>query len=148
METGTLSHEGIVGAGAAVDFLASLSRTTAPRRERLRQVSRELHARGAELLARLWHGLAAVRGVTLYGPPPGSERTATLVFTLAGHDSEQVARHLAGRGVFVSNGDFYATTVARVYGRERDGFVRAGCAAYTTSEEIERLLAAVRELAA
>ena len=147
METGTLSHEGIVGSGAAVDFLASLSRAAAPRRERLRQVSRELHARGAELLGRLWHGLAAVRGVTLYGPPPGSARTATLVFTLAGYDSAEVARHLAGRGVFVSNGDFYASTVARVYGRERDGFVRAGCAAYTTADEVERLVAGVRELA-
>jgi len=147
METGTLSHEGIVGSGAAVDFLASLSRAAAPRRERLRQVSRELHARGAELLGRLWHGLAAVRGVTLYGPPPGSARTATLVFTLAGYDSAEVARHLAGRGVFVSNGDFYASTVARVYGRERDGFVRAGCAAYTTADEVERLVAGVGELA-
>ena len=148
METGTLSHEGIVGAGAAVDYLASLSQAGAPRRERLRQVSRELHARGAELLARLWQGLASLRGVTLYGPLPGSARTATLVFTLAGHESAEVARHLAGRGVFVSNGDFYASTVARVYGRERDGFVRAGCAAYTSSEEVERLLAGVRELAA
>ena len=148
LETGTLSHEGIVGAGAAVDFLAALSRAAAPRRERLRQVSRELHARGAELVGKLWHGLAALRGVTLYGPPPGSERTATLVFTVAGQESAAVARHLAGRGVFVSNGDFYATTVARVYGREQDGFVRAGCAAYTTSDEVERLLAAVRELTA
>jgi selenocysteine lyase/cysteine desulfurase len=49
--------------------------------------------------------------------------------------------------VFVSHGDFYATTVARIYGRERDGFVRAGCAAYTTADEVERLLEAVRKLA-
>ena len=148
METGTLNHEGIVGAGAAVDYLASLSQAGAPRRERLRQVSRELHARGAELLARLWQGLASLPGVTLYGPPPASARTATLSSRSPATKCRGSPRHLAGRGVFVSHGDFYATTVARIYGRERDGFVRAGCAAYTTSEEVERLLAGVRELAA
>ena len=55
---------------------------------------------------------------------------------------------LAARAVFVSHGDFYATTVARIYGREQEGFVRAGCAAYTTEAEVERLLEGVRELAA
>ncbi|TLZ22910.1 MAG: aminotransferase class V-fold PLP-dependent enzyme, partial [Gammaproteobacteria bacterium] len=68
------------------------------------------------------------------------ERTPTVAFTLRGIDSGGVARSLAGRGVFVSHGDFYAATVARVLGHERDGFVRAGCAAYTTSDEIERLI--------
>jgi selenocysteine lyase/cysteine desulfurase len=48
--------------------------------------------------------------------------------------------------VFVSHGDFYASTVARVYDREQEGFVRAGCAAYTTADEVERLLEGVREL--
>src|SRR5437762_3379107 len=55
-------------------------------------------------------------------------------------------RSLAGRDVFVAHGDFYAATVARVLGHERDGFVRAGCAAYTTSDEIERLIDGVRRL--
>ncbi len=146
LETGTLNHEGIVGAGAAVEFLASLARTEQPRRARLAQVSAALDERAGELLAKLWHGLAAIRGVRLYGPPPGSARTATLSFTLAGQTPEAIATALAARGVFVSHGDFYATTVARVYGREQEGFVRAGCAAYTTADEVERLLEGVREL--
>ena len=148
LETGTLNHEGIVGAGAAVDFLASLSDAGGPRRARLARVCAVLHERGDELIARLWHGLAAIRGAQLYGPAPGSARTATLSFTLANRSPEQIAVALAERAVFVSNGDFYATTVARVYGREQEGFVRAGCAAYTTAEEVERLLQGVRELAA
>jgi cysteine desulfurase family protein (TIGR01976 family) len=147
LETGTLNHEGIVGAGAAIEYLASLTRADLPRRERLAQVAGVLHERGAELLGKLWSGLAAIPGVTLYGPPPASARTATLSFTLAGHDAEAIATALAARGVFVSHGDFYATTVARIYGRERDGFVRAGCAAYTTADEVARLLEAVRKLA-
>jgi len=47
----------------------------------------------------------------------------------------------------VSHGDFYASTVARVLGHERDGLVRAGCAAYTTAQEVERLVEGVRGLA-
>jgi cysteine desulfurase family protein (TIGR01976 family) len=147
LETGTLNHEGIVGAGAAVDFLASLAAEGGARRARLARVCAGLHQRGEDLIARLWHGLAAIRGVKLYGPAPGTARTATLSFTLAGRSPEEIAVALAERAVFVSNGDFYATTVARIYGREQEGFVRAGCAAYTSADEVERLLQGVRELA-
>lgn len=146
LETGTLNHEGIVGAAAAVDFLASLAGEELPRRARLEQTSAALHARGEELIGKLWHGLTAMPDVTLYGPPPGTARTATLSFTHARHSPEAIALALAERGVFVSHGDFYATTVARIYGREQAGFVRAGCAAYTTADEVERLLEGVRQL--
>ncbi|MBV9698467.1 MAG: cysteine desulfurase-like protein [Gammaproteobacteria bacterium] len=146
LETGTLNHEGIVGAGAAVDFIAGLCPEPLARRERLARVCAALHERGAGLLGQLWQGLAALPDVRLYGPPPGTPRTATVCFTHARHDTGAVARALAGHGVFVSNGDFYATTVARRYGLEAHGFVRAGCAAYTSAEEVRRLLDAVRAL--
>jgi cysteine desulfurase family protein (TIGR01976 family) len=147
LETGTLNHEGIVGAGATIDFLASLAGEGGPRRERLARTSQALHERGAELLRHVWSGLGGISGVELYGPPPGSARTATLSFSVRGYHSAAVARALAERGVFVSNGDFYASTAVRVLGHEHDGLVRAGCAAYTTREEVERLLEGVRELA-
>ena len=146
LETGTLNHEGIVGAGAAVDYLASLAAGPAARRERLARVSQELHARADALLRQLWNGLEQTAGVKVYGPPPGTPRTATLSFAVAGHPSAAVAAHLAARGVFVSHGDFYATTAVRLLGHEHDGLVRAGCAAYTTADEIGRLLEGVRQL--
>jgi cysteine desulfurase family protein (TIGR01976 family) len=146
LETGTLNHEGIVGAAAAVDFLASLSVADVPRRERLGRVSQCLQQRGAVLLRQLWDGLRAIPGVELYGLPPGGDRTPTVSFTLVGRDAGDVATALAARGIFVSHGDFYASTVARVLGHERDGLVRAGCAAYTTAEEVERLVEGVRGL--
>ena len=147
LETGTLNHEGIVGAGAAIDFLASLAPDGDSRRARLQRACGVLHERADELLGKLWHGLGAIRGVQLYGPQPGTPRTATLAFTLEGRSTESIAVALAERGVFVSHGDFYATTVARIYGREAEGFVRAGCAAYTSADEVGRLLEGVRELA-
>jgi len=146
LETGTQNHEGIVGAAAAVDFLADIG-AGASRRERLTTAFGALHGSGGTLVARLWEGLGDISGVRLYGPPPQSRRTPTISFTLAGHTAADVARALAERAVFVSSGDFYATTVVERMGQGRDGLVRAGCACYTTVDEVERLIDGVRALA-
>jgi cysteine desulfurase family protein (TIGR01976 family) len=146
LETGTQSHEAIVGAAAAVDFLASLAPHVPTRREAVRQTMTELHERGLRQATRLWNELRALPGVAVYGPPPSRPRTSTLSFVVAGTDSTTVAGHCAARGLFVSNGDFYALTVARRFGHADDGFVRLGCAAYTTDDEVERVIAAIGEL--
>jgi len=142
-ETGTQNHEGIAGASAAVDFLASLA-PGATRRERLRAGLEQLHQRSDALITQLWNGLREIGRVRLYGPPPGRARTPTIAFTVDGVSSAKVAKKLAERGVFLSHGDFYAMTVVERLGQTPDGLVRAGCACYTTPEEIDRLLAGVR----
>jgi cysteine desulfurase family protein (TIGR01976 family) len=146
LETGTLNHEGIVGAGAAVEFLASLARE-GERTARLRRSLDALHERGRGLVERLWTGLREIRQVRLFGPPPGRPRTPTVAFTVDGRTSDEVATALAAQGLFVSNGDFYATTVVQRLGLTAQGLVRAGCACYTTAEEVDRLIAGVRSLA-
>jgi cysteine desulfurase family protein (TIGR01976 family) len=153
-ETGTQNHEGIVGAAAAVDFLASLAHgaPTAPlevsaRRERLRRAFEALHGRGAALTKLMWEGLSEIEGVKLYGPPPAEPRTPTVAFTVEGVASTEVARLLAARGLFLSHGDFYAATVVERLELLPEGLVRAGCACYTTRDEVERLVAGVREIA-
>ena len=145
-ESGTLNHEGIVGAGAAVDFLASLAGGAGTRRERLAASFGELHARSCSLFGRLWAGLSEIEGVRLYGPPPGGPRTPTAAFTVEGVPSSEVARRLAALGLFVSHGDFYAQTVVERLGLAGEGLVRAGCAVYTTGEEIARLVEGVESL--
>jgi cysteine desulfurase family protein (TIGR01976 family) len=144
LETGTQNHEGIVGAAAAVDFLASLGGGET-RRARLQSAFAQLHGRGQALVRRLWDGLHGIEGVTLYGPTPGSPRTPTVAFTVKGRSPDAVAQHLANRGVFVSSGDFYATTVVERLGL-KEGLVRAGCACYTTEEEVDRLINGVADL--
>jgi cysteine desulfurase family protein (TIGR01976 family) len=146
LETGTQNHEGIVGAHAAVEFIASLG-TGPDRRARLADAGRRLHGAGQALVEQLWEGLGAIPGVKRYGPPPARPRTSTLSFTVAGAAAEQVARELAARGVFVSHGDFYAATVIQRLGLAAQGVVRAGCACYNTPEEVDRLLTAVRRIA-
>lgn len=147
METGTQNHEGIAGAAAAVDFLASLTGNGAPdRRAALSVAFDALHARGDALLARLWNALERIDGVTLYGPRPGTPRTPTLSFTMRGFKTDDVAIALAGRGVFISNGDFYAATIVDRLGLVPDGLIRVGCSCYTTADEVDRLIEGVRAL--
>jgi cysteine desulfurase family protein (TIGR01976 family) len=149
LESGTQNHEGIVGAAAAVDYLASLAIEQAgaaarTRRQRLETVYDELHRRASALFERLWDGLSRIGGVRLYGPPPGAPRTPTLACAIAGCASGEASRQLAARGIFASHGNFYAMTVTRRLGLERDGLLRFGCACYTTEDEIDRVIDAVQ----
>jgi cysteine desulfurase family protein (TIGR01976 family) len=152
LETGTLSHEAMVGAGATIDFLADLvtgAQGEAPRRERLEHAFHELELRASALLERLWRGLEAIDGVTLFGPEPGTARTSTLAFTVGGVPSDEVTRRLSDEyGVFTSHGDFYASTVVEDLGLPADGLVRAGVAIYTTDEEVDRLVEGVARIVA
>ncbi|MGH9325526.1 MAG: cysteine desulfurase-like protein [Terriglobia bacterium] len=145
-ETGTQNHECIVGAGAAVDFLASLG-AGPTRRERLQSAFALLDKQGRKHTTELWEGLSRIPGVTLYGPPPASPRTPTVSFTVRGQPSSRIARQLGEAGLFLSSGNFYAQTVTERLGLAAEGLVRAGCACYTTTEEIERLVNAVGAVA-
>jgi cysteine desulfurase family protein (TIGR01976 family) len=147
LETGTQNHEGIAGAAAAVDFMASLARTNGTRRERLQAGLGELHRRGGALLKRAWKGLSSIPGVRLYGPGPDQPRTPTMCFTVDGMASEGVVRQLVDRAVFATHGDFYAATVASRLGHAHDGLVRAGCACYTSESDVDRLVEGVRAIA-
>jgi cysteine desulfurase family protein (TIGR01976 family) len=146
IESGTQNHEGIAGAGAAVEFIADIAPPAydhAPRRARLGQAFELLHREGEALLLRLWDGLSGLPSVRLYGPRPGRPRTPTLSFTVRDLPADDVARRLADRAIFVSSGDFYATSVVQCLGLADRGLVRAGSACYTTADEIDRLIDAV-----
>ena len=128
VETGTQNQEGIAGVKATVDFMHSID-------------DGWLHERGKKLTRMLWNGLKSIKRVRLHGPNLDAPRTPTVSFTVDGMTSEQMARALVKRAIFASHGDFYAATVIRVLGVE--GLVRIGCAAYTSEEEVERLLECV-----
>ncbi|HEY2800912.1 MAG TPA: cysteine desulfurase-like protein [Chthoniobacterales bacterium] len=148
VETGTQNHEGIAGAAAAVEFLASLASVGETRRARLETAFAELHGRAVVLVRQLWTGLSEIEGVQVYGPPPDVPRTPTVSFTVDGISSEEATKTLADEAVFVSHGDFYATTVVERLGRADEGLIRVGCACYTTADEVSRLIEGVRRIAA
>lgn len=145
-ETGTQNHEGIAGAGAAIDFLASLDGGSGTRREKLVRVYESLHETGMKFARMMWDGLSAIPRVKMYGPTPSQPRTPTVGFVIDGIPSGEVATRLADHGLFVSHGDFYAQTVVQQLGLGEEGLVRVGCACYTSEEEVKRLIEAVRRL--
>ena len=159
-ETGTLDHEGIAGTVAAVDFIAEMGRRHLDLVEsdlpeglagRRREIVAGMLANEAyeQPLARyLLTELADTKGITLYGPPAGHPRTSTVSFTIEGHTAMEVARTLGERGLFVWDGHFYAVRLVERLGLiEGGGLVRVGLCPYTTREELDRLLDAVRGLA-
>lgn len=145
VETGTQSHESIVGAAAAVDFIASLGEGST-RRERLTSAFDSMHERDLTLTQQLWDGLSKIDRVRLYGPTPDRPRTSLVSFTVREVPSSEVSRLLADRGLFISHGNFYAATVVERLGLTKQGLVRVGCSAYTTNEEVQRVIDGVRAI--
>ena len=144
-ELGTLPYELMAGTTAAVDFLADLVPVDGSRRERLVASMTALDEYEEDLVRRLEDGLAGTERIRLIGSAP--HRTPTRLFTVDGVPDADVADHLAGLGVNAPAGSFYALEASRHLGLGDAGGIRAGIAPYTTTEEVDRLLAGVREVA-
>jgi len=155
-ETGTQNHEGIAGFVAAIDYLATLGRLVAPeaasRRGALLAAMTGVQAYERGLSERLLAGLRRIEGLTIYGiddPERLDWRTPTVSVRIAGHAPVAVARHLAERGIYCWDGNFYAQNLAeRLDVEATGGFLRIGLVHYNTAQEIERLEAALAELSA
>jgi cysteine desulfurase family protein (TIGR01976 family) len=146
-EWGTPPFADLAGAAAAVDHLAGLDPSAAgTRRQRLLASMAAAQDHEQRLFAVLRDGLAAMDKVTTYGN--ARRRTATVFFNVAGLSPRAVAEHLAGRKVNVWDGNNYAWELAGVLGiRDTGSAVRAGLVHYNDRSDVDRLLAAVAELA-
>jgi selenocysteine lyase/cysteine desulfurase len=116
---------------AAAEFMLSLDRDA-------------LRAHEDALLAQMLDGLRAIDGVTVHGA--ARDRAPTVMFTVDGRTSLEVARALAADEVAVWHGNYYAVELARHLGLEPHGAVRAGAVAYTDEDDVRRLLDAVSRL--
>ena len=154
-EWGTLNHECIAGITACIDYLADLGRRATPnastRREALLGAYAAVHQHERMLLEQLVTGLLAIPRLKFYGIQDAKrfdERCPTVAVRIAGHSPRQLAEQLGHRGFFTWDGNYYAIGLTERLGVEKDGgFLRIGIAHYNTAEEVERLLAALREIA-
>ncbi len=146
-ERGTPPFADLAGVSAAVDHLAQLGAPgPGSRRERLLASMAAVAAYEQELFAVLLDGLAGMSQVTTYGK--AASRTPTAYFTVAGRTPDEVAKFLAGRQVNVWAGHNYAWELTGVLGlRDRGSAVRAGLVHYNDRSDVDRLLAALAELA-
>ncbi len=153
-EWGTLNHECIAGITACVDYLADLGRRVDPsastRRSALLAAYKAIQQHERELMERLISGLLAIPGLKLYGirdPQRFDRRCPTVAVRIKGSTPLQLARKLGERGFFTWDGNYYALNLTERLDVEKDGgFLRIGLAHYNTTEEVERLLAALREI--
>ena len=153
-EWGTLNHECIAGITACVDYLADLGRRGDPsastRRSALLAAYKAIRQHEHELMERLISGLLAIPGLKLYGirdPQRFDRRCPTVAVRIKGSTPLQLARKLGERGFFTWDGNYYALNLTERLDVEKDGgFLRIGLAHYNTTEEVERLLAALREI--
>ena len=154
-ETGTQVQELIAGIGAAVDYLAELGRRCDPaakdRRNALLAAYRSTHQHEMALLSRLVEGLLTIPGLRFFGisdPKRFDERCSTVSVRLANHSPAKIAAFLGERGIFTWDGNYYALNLTERLGVEANGgLLRIGLVHYNTAEEVDRLLAALRELA-
>ncbi len=144
-ELGTLPYELLAGTTAAIDYLAGLVDGTGSRRERLARSLTAAEEHQARLSAELRSGLRERGGALFYGAD-APQRTSTLLFDLPGHLAADVARRLASSAVSAPAGNFYAIETSRHLGLGDGGAVRVGLAAYSSAEDVDRLLEAVEEI--
>lgn len=146
-ELGTLPYELLAGVVAAVDVLADLipgNEASMSRRDRLERSLTVLADHEDRLHARLRSGLESLPGITIFGNAPS--RTPTEFFAFEGYASADVAKALAGRSINAPAGSFYAYEPCRSLGLGATGAIRAGLAPYTNDEDVDRLIAALRDI--
>jgi cysteine desulfurase family protein (TIGR01976 family) len=145
-ELGTLPYELLAGVTAAVDVLADLDPSEGSRRDRVIRSMTVLEEYEDDLHALMRSGLESIPGIRLYSN--AKHRTPTETFTVDGYDAGDISARLAASGVNAPAGNFYALEVSRWLGLGDAGGVRVGLAPYSHEDDVNRLIAGLRELAA
>lgn len=131
-EAGTMNLPGIAGLGAGVEIVSA----------EIGKISERETAVSNFLISEF----RKMPGVTLYSRPSRSLRTGTVSFNLLDLPSADVADRLSGRGICVRAGLHCAPLAHRAQGTLTRGCVRASFGYFSTFEDAETLLRAVREI--
>ncbi|NTU84303.1 MAG: aminotransferase class V-fold PLP-dependent enzyme, partial [Chloroflexales bacterium] len=129
-EAGTGNIADAVGLGAALDYLERIG---------LENVARYEH----NLLGYAMERMHAVPGLRLIGT--AREKASVLSFVLAGYRPEEVGQALNQEGIAVRAGHHCAQPILRRFGLEAT--VRPSLAFYNTCEEVDHMVAVLRQLA-
>lgn len=145
-ETGTQSFESLAGITAAVDYITSLGEGKG--REGLVSAFEAIGDHERSLGERFLAGIADLGHVRVYGVPEMDERrVATFAIAVENRSAADVARHLAGQGIYVWSGHYYALNVMDRLGvLDGGGLVRIGFCHYNTIEEVDGTLHALASL--
>ncbi len=130
-EAGTPMIAQAVALGTAVDYVTALGRD---------EIRRHEH----ELTGYALDGLQTISGLRIVGPRDNVDRGATISFALDGIHPHDIAQLLDERGIAVRAGHHCARPVCVRYGIPAT--TRASFGVYTTTDEIDQLVAGVRKV--
>jgi len=133
-ESGTPNTVGLAGLGAGVRFVLEQG-------ESIRKKEQEI----AEVLL---EGLGRVAGIAIHGHDMADRRIAVISFSISGLTSSEVAMGLEERGILCRPGLHCSPAAHRTLGTFPQGTVRLSPGYFTSDEDIEVTLGAVREIAA
>jgi cysteine desulfurase family protein (TIGR01976 family) len=161
-EWGTLNHECIAGIAACVEYIADLGRRAnlhmqpqaTTRRAAIISAFESIHRHEHALMNRLIAGLSKIPRLKIYGitdPSCFAWRCPTLAVRVIDQSADQtplaLATKLGDRGFFTWDGNYYALNLTERLDVEKSGgFLRIGLVHYNTVEEVDGLLAALREI--
>ena len=144
-EFGTLPYELMAGSVAAIEYIANLAPGSATsRRDKIVNSMRALETYEDELLDYMESSLKALPGITLYGH--AKKRTPTLYFSFKGFESAEIYKAMAKKSVTLPASNFYALETSRKLGLGDAGALRAGLAPYSTRDDVDRLVAGLKEI--
>lgn len=154
LEPGNITHELAAGLPGILDYWRAFDQhhfgpgpiETPARLERSMALA-ALHE--SSLVEPLIRMLAEHADVRLLGPHTADpeRRAPTLAFTSARHSSREVVRQLEEQRIGARFGHFYALRGVRALGLDpEDGVVRISLAHTNTTEEVERILAALEQI--
>jgi cysteine desulfurase family protein (TIGR01976 family) len=141
--TGTQNHEGIVGVGAAIAYLASLAEKGTALRERLISAYERIAEHECTLGSRFLKGMVSLNGYRLWGQSTMNQRVATFGITHERLTATQVSKQLAKACIFTWAGNFYALPLTEALGLEPEGMLRIGFLHYNTLDEVDRVIDAL-----
>jgi len=127
-EAGTPNIAGVIGLGAAVDYLSAIGMDN-------------VEAREQELLAYATTRLAAIPGLRIVGT--AREKAAVISFLIDGAHSHDLATLLDLEGVAVRSGHHCAHPLMHFYGVPAT--CRASFAFYNSFEDVDRLVAGIEK---
>jgi cysteine desulfurase/selenocysteine lyase len=132
-EGGTIDIAAVIGLGAAVDYLTRIGMD-------------KIEAHEKKLVRQMYEGLTALRDVEVYGPGPES-RVGLVPFNVGDLNPHDVALALdVSANVMVRSGHHCAQPLSKtVLGKQ--GTVRASCYLYNTTNEVDVLVSAVKDIA-
>jgi selenocysteine lyase/cysteine desulfurase len=152
LQPGNLNYELSFGCIGIADYLTDTGTflgADGPERARMQRAFDAFAAHEDALAEKLLGYLRGKPAVRVIGPPrvvPG-ERVPTISFVVNGVRSDSIVPSIDRRGIGIRHGDFYARRLIEALElQDGGGVVRVSIAHYNTSEEIERLTAALEEV--